>query len=178
MGLDSVELVMAFEEAFGIGIPDGVASEMDTPRQTIDHVASRLATAPADRCLTQAIFYRLRRGLRSESKAGFASRPTTRLHEIVGKREWPGLWARIRDAAGSPDWPDRISWKGRLIEGPETLRELTLQIAMHLPPPDIARGESWTRERIELTVRRSVWDIIGVKDFALDDHYVRDMGVD
>lgn len=178
MGLDSVELVMAFEAAFGIDIPDAVASGMITPRQTIDYVESRLATVPADYCLTQQIFFRLRRGLRIEGRAGFALRPTTKLLAIAEKREWPGLWTRIREAVGAPGWPDQVPWRGWLVEGPETLRELTVHIAMHLPPPDPSHGESWTRQRIELTVRRTVWDIIRVKGFTLDDQYVRDMGVD
>ena len=166
MGLDSVELVMAFEEAFGIDIPDAVASEMITPRQTIDYVESRLATVPADHCLTQQIFYRLRRGLRNESGAGLSLSPTTKVHEIAEKREWPGLWTRIREAAGALSWPVCFPWKGWLVEGPETLRELTVHVAMHLPPPNLSRGDSWTRERIELSVRRVVWDIIRVKSFA------------
>jgi hypothetical protein len=178
MGLDTVELVMAFEEAFRIDIPNAVASEMITPRHTIDYVASRLGTAPADHCLTQQIFYRLRRGLRAESGTGLAFRPTTKVREIAEKREWHGLWIRIREAAGAPGWPDRIPWNSWLVDGPETLRELTVHIATHLPPPDVARGESWTRERIELTVRRSVWDVLAVKGFGLDDQYVRDMGAD
>ncbi len=41
MGLDSVELVMAFEEAFGIRIPDADAQQMLTPRAVIDFVESR-----------------------------------------------------------------------------------------------------------------------------------------
>lgn len=38
MGLDSVELVMAFEEEFGIRIPDAAAAAMLTPRDVIDFV--------------------------------------------------------------------------------------------------------------------------------------------
>ena len=40
MGLDSVELVMAFEEAFGVPIPDADAQKMLTPRAVIDFVES------------------------------------------------------------------------------------------------------------------------------------------
>jgi hypothetical protein len=105
-------------------------------------------------------------------------RPATTIHAIVSKREWPGLWSRLRETAGDPNWPERVPWNGWLIEGPETLRELTLYVAMLLPPPDLARGEAWTRERIELIVRRVVWETIRVQGFKLDDGYVSDMGVD
>jgi acyl carrier protein len=38
MGLDTVELVMAFEQAFGIEIPNQMAEEMVTPRDVRDFV--------------------------------------------------------------------------------------------------------------------------------------------
>ena len=42
MGLDSVELIMAYEEAFGIEIPDGDAAALVTPRVTGDLVEEML----------------------------------------------------------------------------------------------------------------------------------------
>lgn len=49
MGLDSVELVMRFEEDLGIDIPDAVAETLVTPRHVIDYAAARLeGTASAD----------------------------------------------------------------------------------------------------------------------------------
>ncbi len=39
MGLDGVELVMAFEEEFGIEIADADAERMQTPRDVIDHIS-------------------------------------------------------------------------------------------------------------------------------------------
>ncbi|MBA3246597.1 MAG: hypothetical protein H0T63_00775 [Pyrinomonadaceae bacterium] len=42
MGLDTVELLMAFEEEFGMAIPDADASELTTPRQVTDYVMSKL----------------------------------------------------------------------------------------------------------------------------------------
>ena len=40
MGLDSVELIMAVEKAFGIAISDEVASRLWTTRDLADHVES------------------------------------------------------------------------------------------------------------------------------------------
>ena len=42
MGLDSVELVMAWEEAFGIEVPNGDAEILETPRMVIDYFAAKL----------------------------------------------------------------------------------------------------------------------------------------
>jgi hypothetical protein len=177
MGLDSVELVIGIEKAFGINIPDAVASEMITPRHTIEYVASTLAASPVSRCHTQKVFYRLRSGFRSVLGTEVTIRPATTLREIVGKRAWADVWSKVRETAGNPIWPERIPRKRWIREGPETLRELTYYVAMFLPPPDLAQGEPWTRERIELIVRRVVWETIRVQGFKVDDGYVRDMGV-
>lgn len=62
MGLDSVELVLAVEEEFGITVDDANTISLTTPRILADYVASRLGTLHADhgRCLSQAAFYRIR----------------------------------------------------------------------------------------------------------------------
>ncbi len=41
MGMDGVELVMAFEEAFGVRVPDKEAEQMVTPRHVIDWLVAQ-----------------------------------------------------------------------------------------------------------------------------------------
>ena len=61
MGLDSVEFVLAIEEAFQIAIPDAAAEAMRTPADVVAYLESRVGGGERSRCLEQAAFYRLRR---------------------------------------------------------------------------------------------------------------------
>lgn len=40
--LDTVELVMALEEAFSIEIPDEAAEQIDTVQKAVDHISEKL----------------------------------------------------------------------------------------------------------------------------------------
>jgi acyl carrier protein len=53
VGLDSVELVMAFEEEFGLTIPDEVAEKLITVGDVYTYLKDRLRTAPEGYCITQ-----------------------------------------------------------------------------------------------------------------------------
>ncbi len=62
LGLDAVELVLAVEEEFGIGIDDEDAPNLVTPRLLAGYIVARLGVAGSDgaHCLSQAAFYRIR----------------------------------------------------------------------------------------------------------------------
>jgi acyl carrier protein len=56
MGLESVELVMAYEEEFGIGIADEVVEKLLTPRDAIDRITAMIhagASTKFDRLTTR-----------------------------------------------------------------------------------------------------------------------------
>ncbi len=63
MGLDSVELVMEFEEAFGVELKDEEVTRIVTPRAVIDLIFSKLKTAGESICRSQRAFYTIRRVL-------------------------------------------------------------------------------------------------------------------
>ena len=62
-GLDGVELIMAIEEEFGVDIPNEAAERMVRVGDTYEYLKDRLNSSPSQHCLSQRIFYKLRRAL-------------------------------------------------------------------------------------------------------------------
>lgn len=108
MGLDTVELVMAFEERFGIEIPDE-AAEIVTVRDAIDFIYSQVphaSEAPRPVCLTQHAFYRVRRVVQTEFGASRREvRQSTPLEAIVPLEGRQAAWARMHRALELTKWP-------------------------------------------------------------------------
>ncbi len=176
MGLEAVEIVLAAEEAFGIAIPDEAATEMLTPGDLIDFIVSHVPTVPTEECVTQQMFYRLRRGFRLEVPALIQTfEPDTELASVVHKDQWPRVWEAVCVSAGEPGWPESIPWPGLLRDGPRTIRQLIWHLVASLPRPE--KGEVWPRIRVEAEVRRIIADILGKKDFRLSARFVGELGV-
>ena len=170
---------MRTEETFGIEIPDKVAQQTLTPAALVDFVAANVPLKPTEECLSQQVFYRLRRGFRSQVKALSSTfNLDTPLKEILHKDQWPQVWTAIRAEVGQPERPSSIPWPGLLSSGPKTVRELIWQVAASLPKPDIAAGEAWTRPRIQAEIRRIVGEQVGAWNYSLKARFVDDIGID
>ena len=104
MGLDTVELVIRFEQAFGISIPDEDAAYLTTPRQVTYYVLSQLRLGEQSTCMTQQAFYLLRKefvpvlGIRRSE-----FHPRANLDQLIPihtrKEIWPTLRVRLGDHA-------------------------------------------------------------------------------
>lgn len=98
MGLDTVEIVMAIEERFGIDIPNDEAENLFTTRDLIEFVYGKVRHNIADKrvCLSQRAFYRIRRQLQEKlDLSRDAVRPKTKWADIIpleGRRE---IWADL-----------------------------------------------------------------------------------
>jgi len=178
VGLEGVEIVMATEETFGISIPDEGAQQILTVRQLVDYVTTHVQTTPETPCITQRLFYRLRRGFRSEVSA-LVSRFDLELPlvDMLHKDQWPRVWTAVRERVGASDWPAAVPWPGLLRDGPKTVRQLIWHLVASLPRPTCAEGGTWTRSRIEAEVRRIIAEVLGEKDYRLSARFVDDLGV-
>lgn len=176
MGLEGVELVVATEEAFAIAIPDAVAERIDTPADLIDYVATQVPTAITPECLTQQLFYRLRRGFRLQLPASTKRfGPEALLASIVEKDQWPQTWLAVRAAVGDATWPEKVQLGGFWKDGPKNVRQLIWQLLASLPKPTAT--EVWTKERIEAEVRRIITEVLAKRDYKLSAKFNGDLGV-
>ena len=178
MGLENFEIVLQAEEAFGIAISDEAAECMRTPADLVAFVLSKVPVARAPECMSQRMFYRLRKGFRIQVPALLTKfKPDTQLSTILHKDQWRRVWSGVRDSVGEPQWPAVVPWPGLFRAGPRTIGQLVWHIVAMLPKPDVTAGESWDRTRVEGEVRRILKDVLGEQEYRLNASFVDDLGV-
>jgi acyl carrier protein len=106
MGLETVEIVIRFEEAFGITISDEVASHMSTPRDVTDYVLTQVATAEQSACLSQQAFYFLRRSFYKRLQfPRTAFHPDVPLQTLIPKGTRKDVWRQLQTEMGTNALP-------------------------------------------------------------------------
>lgn len=118
MGLDTVELVIRFEEAFGITIPDEVAADLTTPRQVTYYVLSQLTLGEQTHCISQKAFYLLRKefvSLLEIPRSEF--HPRANLARLIPTANRKEVWATVTSHIGTTALPDlvRPAWLFSLL---------------------------------------------------------------
>lgn len=99
MGLDGIELVLEFEDRFGIRIPDEAAGRCVTVGDCYALVTRLLLEKqlPTNRCATAHAFYRLRNTLMIETGMSRASlRPAVALEQVLPRGKRRMRWQRIQ----------------------------------------------------------------------------------
>ncbi len=164
MGLEGVEMIVRVENAFQISIPDIVAARIQTPRDLIDYVSSKVLVESSKRCETQRIFY----AIRKFASARGSIQPSTTLAELFRLQSWTVIREQleIKDFEHLPG--NIFGFKLR------TVRELVFWIAEENQASN--KPTIWTRESIALTIRRVISDVIGLRGFSQNAQLVRDLG--
>jgi acyl carrier protein len=124
MGLDGVELVMAFEEEFGVRIANAEAEICFTPAMVIDLVLGKLRSTEERVCSSQRAFHLLRRAAmetlgvarnrivpEANLRALFEDRDERQASEVVRAR----LQARSWPPLARPIWMIAGLWIGSIL---------------------------------------------------------------
>jgi acyl carrier protein len=100
MGLDSVELVMSVENKFGIRIPDADCEKIYTVQDFSDTVFKMISIHPTDKCLTQIIFYRIRKAFKNLELTKVDIKPDTKISDLLTQTELKANWNRLETEIG------------------------------------------------------------------------------
>ena len=106
MGLDTIELAIRFEDAFGIAIPDEVAGELTTPGKVTDYILTQLNAGSERHCLSQQAFYFLRKNFVSVldvSRSEF--RPENQLEKLIPLESRKEAWLKMKHELGPSSLP-------------------------------------------------------------------------
>ena len=176
MGLDGVEIVMAWEEAFGISIADAEAAQLRTPRMAIDLICEKLNVGCGENfCLSQRIFYRLRNAFVQVLSCPRATiTPHTRLGDLIPIRGRQRVWSALQRAARLP-FPTTVIGLGSWSP---TVGDFTVDLAGRSARTLIEASVGWSRQQVREVVRAIVSSQLGIKEFSDDADFVYDLRID
>ncbi len=100
MGLDSVELLMSFEDKFGIQVPDNEAEKISTVEQMVDLIFEKIKIKPNDKCLSQIIFYRIRRAFEEFGNLKSVITPETKMSDLLNTSDIESNWKVLEQRIG------------------------------------------------------------------------------
>lgn len=189
MGLDSVELVLAFEEAFQISISDQEAGRMRTPRDVIECIASKLdAKAQSEtvviRAKEESVWVKLTDALRVLGVIDGAVMRDQILEDVFADRSARRLqWRHLKEQLDIKAWP-HLSWFGLgsdFRSQVKTLGDLSDWMSRHLLQPLSANElQALTRGDIAFIIKHLVMEQLSLPEakYGEDKRFIEDMGVD
>jgi hypothetical protein len=179
MGLESVEIILAWEESFGITLSEAEATKLGTTRDAVDCIYAKLRAAepslPEDTgCLALRAYYRLKRSCLHHGIDSSRVRPEVKLADLVPRVNRRERIAAILNYAGFAE-PARIPFGLRFTFG--HLRDYVVDgvISHHrvLRRP----GTTWSREQVREVARTILRVQLVLKRFSDDARFVQDLGV-
>ena len=172
MGLDTVEILIGWESAFGIGITDEEAIAIATPQLAADLISTKVSISsnPSAPCLSLKAFNRLRRSIKHSSSANTIIRPSTRLRDFLPPNRKRQTWKTIKHHSALPLREPLIGYSTKL-------EDIILNVVAYHPRA-IKCSSEWSMAEILTVVRASVWIFTGSMNFTNTDHFIKDIGLD
>lgn len=174
MGLEYVELILGWEDAFDIKISDPEAIVLRTPAMVIELISDKLNASDNGICLTQRVFHRLRSALlqvtdveRNQINIG------SKLRNFLPHEKRLGTWKSICSIMSIPKAP-RIC---PIFPEVSTVKEFIVWASKNHSSKFLETNEIWTRNQVRTVVRSIIKDVLGLDDFKDSDDFVRDLGV-
>ena len=177
MGLDAVEIIMGWEQAFDINFTDAEVERITTPKIAIELITSKLTAKEniPDICLQIRIDHQVQQALQIVlSLPPSQIKPASKLRHLLPPSQRSKNWQQICSHLGVPKLP-KISTIPIFI--PTTVKDLVDWLTAHYPSYFLSPNERWTPPQIRTVVRAVIKDIVGTNDFTDDNDLVTEIGI-
>jgi len=177
MGLDSVELILAWEESFGISISDAEAEGMFTTRQIAERIFEKVrSTSPEDcGCLSMRAFFRLRKAFEAEGVSRCDVHPDAKVTSLLPSRQRRDVLSVVCERAGFRPLK-RLPFGLQFTFG--RVRDIVIDtvIGQH----DVLRRQAhgWSLIQVREVVRAVMYAQLALRRFSDDAHLIKDLAVD
>jgi hypothetical protein len=179
MGLDAVEIIWGWENAFDIKLSDEEVCELRTPQQAIDLIAIKVGAS--DRvigvCLGLRAYHRIRQAFCSVAKVHRSQvRLDSNLRELLPQKQRQDIWRKIFNRAGFSESPP-FGFGVGLIFMPINIKDIVIwSVACH-PRNLVNSNERWTYSQVRSVVRAVIIRISGIEKFNDNDYFIEDLGI-
>lgn len=178
MGLDALELILGWEDAFDVQLTDEEVFTIRTPKMAIDLITDKVG-ASSDHigvCPTMRSYHRIRQALQSVVGLDRQQvRLDSKLRTLLPKNQRQEIWYQLCYQVGVP-FPSFGLGVGLLFP-PVTVQDLVDWTVIHYPRHFVNPDEGWTRFQVRSVVRAVIRDVLGVTDFRDDSDFARELGV-
>jgi hypothetical protein len=177
MGLDSVEIVLMWEESFGISISDAEAETMFTTRQAVERIFEKVRSDhPEDRgCLSMRAFFRLRKAFEAVGVPRRAMRPDAKVAALLPSRQRRDILSSVTEHAGFGSLkrlPFGLQFTFGRVRDIVTDAVIRHHAALRLP------GYGWSQAQVREVVRAVLFAQQALRKFSDDAEFVEDLGIE
>jgi len=177
MGLDSVELILAWEESFGIPISDAEAETMFTTRQVAERIFEKVrSTGPEDSgCLSMRAFLRLRMAFQAEGVTRGDIRPDAKVTSLLPNRQRRDVLSTVCERAGFRPLK-RLPFGLQFTFG--RVRDIVLDTVIGQHDALRREGHGWSLLQVREVVRAVMYAQLALRRFSDDAQFIKDLKID
>jgi hypothetical protein len=176
MGLDSVELVLGWEDAFGISISDAEAQAMFSTRQAIEKIFEKVKTdLPEDvGSLSMRAFFRLRKAFQDAGVSRCDIRLDAKVSALFPNRHRRDILCTTMECAGLhplTKLPFGLQFTVGCVRDIVTDPVINQHETLRLP------GHGWSKTQVREVVRAVMLVQLAIRNFSDDAKFVKDLGI-
>jgi|KBSMisStaDraftv2_1062788.scaffolds.fasta_scaffold658518_1 hypothetical protein len=177
MGLDAVELILGWEDCFGISISEAEAEKMFTTREVVQSVYEKVRSAkPEDTgCLATRAFLRLRNAFQQEGVPRKAVRPETKVTSLLSTRQRRDILSTVCERAGLRPLK-RLPLGLQFTFG--RVKDVVLDAVIGQHQALRRAGLGWSQVQVREVVRAVMYAQLALRRFSDDAEFAKDLKID